>query len=173
MLLWLGSLGYTQPPPAIVLIQRATRELSCAFIYSGIVRNCDPLQLFDDQDHQDWWFGSDNLSARLEEAAREREFVPSAPLPSPRPAHRSPLLEARAKRATRSKQPLPANLRQLTEPENAEPIGDPSFATDHRGQANCGLCREQLERVAARRPQLETALQNLLDPKVELVVGMT
>ena len=154
-------------PPAIVQIQRATRELSCTFLYSGLVRSCDPLTLFDSGAHQDWWFGSGNLSAALEEASSERTLSEPAPLPpAPRPSFNSPLLEARARRATPSVRTRPGGLQTLQEPEDAEPIGPATSATDRRGGANRGLCRQQLERVATRRPMLEKALIDLLDPKV-------
>eukprot|EP00966_Prymnesium_polylepis_P206562 4785590-Prymnesium_polylepis.4 len=163
-----GAAAVLRVPPAILKIQGATRELACTFLYSGIVRNSDPLELFDEATHQDWWFGAGNLSAALEDAARERTFSTDEPAPLPPSAPQkfnSPLLEARARRATPTARPLPGGMQPLPEPQDAEPIGPPTYATDRRGGANRGLCRQHLERVAGRRAELEGAILELLDPK--------
>ncbi|KAL1504516.1 hypothetical protein AB1Y20_010918 [Prymnesium parvum] len=124
------------PPPAILRIARATRELSCTFLYAGLVRAAPPLSLFDDEAHADF-FASPSLALRLHEAAKERAW-PAA---------------------------LPAT-RRLAEPPGAVPVGEARSAEDRRGGASLAMCRQQLRAVAARRDELEEAIVHLLDPKV-------
>lgn len=156
------------PPPAIVRLQRASRDAAVSFLYSGLVRGEDPLVLFDDGVHEEWWFGESNLSATLLEANVDRDLISaeSAPLPSsPLPEFNSPLLKARAERAEVKVRVLP-NVQSLPEPSDGEPVGPATCADDRRGDANRGLCRQLLERVDARRAEMEGALLSLLDPAV-------
>ena len=158
-------------PPAIIRLQRATRELSASFLYAGLVRNIEPLDLFHESSHQDWWFGeAHNVTDVLAEASltNERTFSTAGPLPSrPREAHRSALLEARAQRAEQTARVLPG-LKQLQDPapDGAEPVGPAEAAEDRRDVANRGLCLKQLQSVAARRTKLEAAIVDLVDPRV-------
>ncbi|KAL3895936.1 MAG: hypothetical protein SGPRY_013391, partial [Prymnesium sp.] len=155
------GLAGVRTPAAIVAIERASRELACSFLYSAIVRDCEPLQLFEDSLHDEWWFGTSNLTASLEEAARESAAHEMPLPPAARSEFRSPLLEARARRATPS---IQRPLSTLEEPENAEPVGPPTYSPDRRAAANRRLCRQQLQRVSAQRTKLEGAILDLLDP---------
>jgi transcription termination factor NusB len=84
------------------------------------------------------------------------------------PIPRATVLEARARRAEQTKRVRPG-LKGLPEPDVADSmeLAEPEkSAEDRRGAANRGLCRQQLERVEARRAELEAAIVDLVDAKV-------
>ena len=157
--------------PAVVRLERASRELAATFIYEGICHGRDPLDLFDDSEHQMFWFagGAKRMASELGAAAVERERTPT-PIPqaaSPEPESASPLLAARARRARKTVRVVPPSLQPKPPPglpDDAVPEGEASAAPDQRSKASKALVRMKLLALRERRGVLEAAVDELLDP---------
>ena len=154
--------------PAVVRLERASRSLAATLIYEGIMQRREPLELFDDEEHVEWWFGggSKSLADELSSVAEDRVYDTSAPLPpQPEPENASPLLAARAKRAQRTRRALPADLQTPPPvPEGAVPEGPSTAAADLRSGASRGLVRAKLLALQSRRAEFEQTISEMLDP---------
>ncbi len=158
-------------PRAAIRLERASRELAATFIYEGLIRDIDPLELFDSEPHKAFWFDRSPAatSAMLEDAAIDREEsfptrVPLAGDATPDSPQHSPLLKARAKRERSTHRVLPAIRTLGVLPDGAEPEGPATRAADNRAGASRALVRQKLERLAPRRGELERAVHEMLDP---------
>ena len=154
-------------PPAIVKLERASRELAASVIYEGIIQGREPLEIFDDEQHISWWFegGAKKVASELKSLGEEREYATRAPIPpKSSPASASPLLAARARRATPTHRILPNLQTPPPVPEGATPDGPSSTAPDLRSGASRGLVRAKLAALQPRRAALETAIDEMLDP---------
>ena len=160
--------------PTLIRMERASRECAASFIYEGIIQKSDPLTLFDDEEHLSFWFesGTKQIHAELATANEDRDWASeaTAPLPpKPEPTSNSPLLAARAKRATPTKRLLPGLLQKTKKlppgvPEDAVPEGDAVAADDLRSGASRTLVRAKLEVLQRRRTEMEDAIDDMLDP---------
>ena len=158
-------------PAAIVRLHQSSRALALTFLYEGMLRGVDPLTLLEDETHEEWFF-SGNVSATLESAAEDLKWgLSGLSLPPPPPpsteAAAVPLLANRAERARVKTRVLPADLMNTLSlhgqlPEGAEQVGEDTADADVRGRANEALCKQKLEAVGARRPELEDSLRSLL-----------
>ena len=160
-------------PPSLIRMERASRECAASFIYEGMIHKCDPLELFDDEQHMSFWFeaGKKQIAAELATANEDRDWASeaTAPLPpKPVPTSNSPLLAARAKRAMPTKRLLPGLLQKARlppgVPEDAVPDGDAVAADDLRSGASRGLVRAKLHALKRRRAEIEDAIDDMLDP---------
>jgi len=160
------------PSPAIVRLERAARELSTTFVYEGLVRACDPLDLFVDDAHQGFWFEASKsvVEADLASATIDKTYETAKEVPV-KPAEvesASPLLAARAKRAQKTKRFVTAAPLQTAAPvpEGAEAVGPEESASDHRTSASKALVQRKLTQLQARRNDLDAAVDEMLDPLV-------
>ena len=167
-----AALAYTRPtmPASVVKLERASRELCVTYIYEGLVQRCDPLALFDDQDHQDFWFtGSKKAVAEtLKSATIEHDYAPRPVEPKAKKFN-APLNAKRYERAQKSfTQPPPTLQRARPKglPDDAVPDGPETSAPDRRSDASRGLVRAKLEILRPRRVELEEAIAEQLDPKI-------
>ena len=159
-------------PPAIIELHRNSREMALTFLYEGLVAEKDPVALFDDKAHQDFYFpgAGYNLTEALDDMARDLDLTLPPPVAAPEPPKSaSPLMEARARRAQRTvPRSAPAFERAAPPiPEGAEPVGEEEQDADHRGLASAKLCRRLLEGVGGRRPELERAVLALATPQLQ------
>ena len=166
-----GCLRANALSPAVVRIERASRELTASFIYESLVSGREPLELFDDEGHQEFWFsrGSKSVAAELQDAAKDGFVAEAKPIAPPEKPEKfnSPLLAARAERARKTVQlPLPTLQSKLPEnvPADAIPEGDAIAADDTRSGASRALVRAKLIDLQERRPRLERAINDQLDP---------
>lgn len=165
----LAAFGLSLPSP-VLRMERASRELAASFIYEAMIQQCDPLELFDDEQHVSFWFtaGKAKIAAELADVAADREIEMVTDLPpQPEPTNPSPLLAARQKRATPTKRVLPnAFLQGLPPglPEDAEPEGAAVAADDLRSGASRGLVRAKLLALQKQRGAFEAVIDDMLDP---------
>ena len=169
-------LAYTAPAGGgggggtVIKMERSSRELAITFIYEGLIQNRDPLDLFDDADHSDFWFSrsAKSLAQTLESATVDREYAPKNVVRRPKKSN-SPLLAARAARAQRTRTAPPPTLQRARPknlPNDAVPDGPETSAPDRRSGASRGLVRSKLATLASRRVELETAINEHLDPLI-------
>lgn len=157
-------------PPALIRLERSSRELAATFIFQGLLQQQDPLILCDDEKHIAWWWsGSSKATAdELAAAAVDRTYDEYEEELSPQvqvPVSASPLVVARAKRATPTKRVLPADLRTpVPVPDGAVPDGPETSAVDRRSGASRGLVRGKLLALQPHRAALEEAIDEMMDP---------
>ena len=156
--------------PVVVKIERASRTLAATFIYEGLIKGQEPLDLFDDDVHAEFWFerGQAAVASELSDAAVDTDWAKPKPIEQPLEPEQefnSPLLAARAARARKTVQmPLPTLQSRAPIPEGAEPEGEPTAAKDVRSGASRALVRKKLLALRERRVRLERALDAQLDP---------
>ena len=162
-----------KPSPAVVRLERAARELAATFIFEGLVQAREPLELFDDPRHQEFWFDGTRgtLEADLATAATDKTYETIRPVPPPPDSAQesaSPLLAARARRAQPKRRFVTAAPLQTAAPvpEGAEPLGPAESAADSRSRASKALVRHKLTELRACRHELDSAVNELLDPLV-------
>lgn len=154
--------------PSVVRLQRASRALAATFIYEGLLRESEPLDLFQESAHATFWFAESakDTAANLNAAAEDPVDYASLQLPPASPQHSaSPLLAARAHRAQRTRRAVPAALQTPPPvPEGAVPDGPATAAADERSGASRALVRAKLLALRSRRLTLEAAIDEMLDP---------
>ena len=155
--------------PAIIKLERASRELAATFVYQGLIQGCDPLELFDNEDHQTFWWdrGAKAVARELDGAAVEKSYAPTpkAPAVDPGQSFNSPLLANRARRAAKkTTTPPPALQTPPPVPAGAQPEGEATSASDGRSGASRALVRAKLVALSERRHRYEMAIDAQLDP---------
>ena len=110
--------------PVVIKIERASRTLAATFVYEGLIQGREPLDLFDDRAHLDFWFdqGQAAIAAELEVANVDTDWVADSkkPIEKPEQKFNSPLLAARAERARKTVQLPPPTLQtRVPVPEGA------------------------------------------------------
>ena len=115
--------GVVTLSPVIVKIERASRTLAATFVYEGLIQGREPLELFDDRAHMDFWFdrGQAAIAAELDAANIDTDWISDAkPIEQPKQKFNSPLLAARADRARKTVQLPPPTLQtRVPVPEGA------------------------------------------------------
>lgn len=122
--------------PVVIRIERASRTLAATFVYEGLIQGREPLELFDDRAHLDFWFdqGQAAIAAELEAANVDKDWVAeSKPVGKPEQKFNSPLLAARAERARKTVQLPPPTL------QTPVPVPEGAVSGNSKDERGCHL----------------------------------